>query len=165
MMGPGKTCFFQRTRKKKKIREFSEMFQRAAFGAGCFWGTEKFFREQFGQRLTTIGVGYMGGATPNPRYGDVCSGSTGHAEVVHMEYKESKVTYEQLVEFFYRMHDPTMKKGSQYRSTIFYFDARQLEVAKRLEGKVSGGQNVTTLEAAGEYFRAEEYHQNYLGKF
>ena len=88
------------------------MFQRAAFGDGCFWGTEKFFREQFGQRHTTIGVGYMGGATPNPRYGDVCSGSTGHAEVVHMEYKESKVTYEQLVEFSTAARFSTLTRGN-----------------------------------------------------
>ena len=154
---------------------FSEMLHKAAFGAGCFWGTEKFFRKQFRNSLTTIGVGYMGGATLNPRYEVVCSGSTGHAEVVYMEFNstDSKITYEQLVDFFYRMHDPTTKdrqgddKGSQYRSVIFYYDDNQLVVAKkvtqRLGGKVSG-QIVTTFEPAAKYYPAEKYHQNYLGK-
>jgi peptide-methionine (S)-S-oxide reductase len=145
----------------------------AAFGAGCFWGTEKWFRKQFGQALKTTAVGYMGGTTKNPNYEQVCTGRTGHAEVLYLEYDPSKVKYDELVQFFFRMHDPTTKdrqgndKGTQYRSVIFYYTPEQKEIAERVTHEIQARFKdpiVTTIEPASEFYKAEEYHQQYLEK-
>jgi len=149
--------------------------QRAAFGAGCFWGTEKYFRKEFGDDLRKASVGYMGGAKPNPSYEDVCTGTTGHAEVFYAEFVPATLPYEKLVQFFYEMHDPTTKdrqgndRGTQYRSAIFYYTPEQLriaeEVTERVKGKLPSGWSVkTTFEPARDYYEAEEYHQRYLEK-
>ena len=116
--------------------------QTATFGAGCFWGTEKFFRKQFGPALLSAQVGYLGGTTPNPTYEDVCSGQTGHAEVLQIQYDPSKATYEALVEYFFRMHNPTTLNqqgndtGTQYRSAIFYHNDEQAIVAKAVRDRL-----------------------------
>jgi len=153
------------------------ILSKAAFGAGCFWGTEKFFRRQFGAALKTTSVGYMGGnessdGTP-PSYARVCSGRTGHAEVLFMEYDPNEVKYEDLVRFFYRMHDPTTlnrqgnDKGTQYRSVIFYFTPEQKQLAEQVTQQVQSqfkSPIVTSFEPAGTYFKAEDDHQLYLDK-
>ena len=146
---------------------------RAIFGAGCFWGIELAFRKVVG--VTSATVGYSGGPLENPSYEDVCTGRTGHAEVVRLEYDPAVVPYETLVETFFQVHDPTTLNrqgpdvGDQYRSAIFFHDAEQEatahEVKKRLD---ESGQLlrpiVTEVLRAGVFYPAEEYHQRYLEK-
>jgi len=145
----------------------------ATFGAGCFWGIEAAFRRVSGVVSTT--VGYMGGTLENPTYHDVCAGSTGHAEVVRVEYDPSLASYDDLLNVFWAIHDPTSLNrqgpdcGAQYRSIIFFHDAEQhvaaLASKRRLE---LGGEHrrpiVTEIVPAAAFYRAEEYHQQYLEK-
>ena len=145
----------------------------ATFGAGCFWGPEAKFRRIEG--VVDTAVGYMGGHVKNPTYEMVCTDETGHAEVVQVTYDPSIVSYEQLLEAFWRMHDPTTPDrqgfdfGTQYRSVIFWHDENQRAMAeaskKRLdESGQFGDPIVTEIAPAGAFFRAEEYHQLYLQK-
>jgi peptide-methionine (S)-S-oxide reductase len=145
----------------------------ATFGAGCFWGVEAAFRKLTGVTDTT--VGYSGGHMPNPTYEQVCSDRTGHAEVVRVEYDESKISYEQLLDVFFANHDPTTLNrqgpdwGSQYRSVIFYHSEAQRAAAEAAKERLqqSGKHSrpiVTFIEPAREFYRAEEYHQQYLQK-
>lgn len=146
---------------------------KATFSAGCFWGVEDAFRHVEGVQSTT--VGYTGGTMKNPTYEDVCTGRTGHAEAVEVEYDPSEVSYEQLLGVFWESHDPTTLNrqgpdvGTQYRSAIFYHDAAQEASArgsKTLLDK-SGVFNrpiVTEVLAAPEFYRAEDYHQQYFEK-
>jgi len=145
----------------------------ATFGAGCFWGPEAKFRRIEG--VVDTAVGYMGGHVKNPTYEMVCTDETGHAEVVQVTYDPSIVSYEQLLEAFWRMHDPTTPDrqgfdfGTQYRSVIFCHDENQRAMAeaskKRLdESGQFGDPIVTEIAPAGAFFRAEEYHQLYLHK-
>ena len=147
--------------------------QKATFGAGCFWSVESAFRELPG--VVSAAVGYSGGHFPNPTYRDVCSGETGHAEVVQVEYDPSRVTYDQLLDLFWSIHDPTQLNrqgpdfGTQYRSVIFFHSPEQeaaaraslakLESSGRLKRKI-----VTPILPASEFWRAEEYHQQYFEK-
>lgn len=145
----------------------------AMFGAGCFWGVEAAFRKVPG--VVDTAVGYSGGTTANPTYKDVCTDTTGHAEVVRIEYDPSKVSYARLLAVFWESHDPTQVNrqgpdvGTQYRSVIFYFSPEQKAAAeadvKRL--KESGRYRrpiATQILPAGPFWRAEEYHQRYLEK-
>jgi peptide-methionine (S)-S-oxide reductase len=146
----------------------------ATFGAGCFWGVEAAFRKVPG--VTATATGYMGGSTKNPRYEQVCSGETGHAEVVQITYDPARVTYDELLSVFWSVHDPTQLNrqgpdvGSNYRSVIFYHDADQGQRAwsSKEELQVSGrfgfGRIVTAIQPAPEFWRAEEYHQQYFEK-
>jgi peptide-methionine (S)-S-oxide reductase len=146
---------------------------KALFGAGCFWGVEAAFRQVEGVLATA--VGYSGGRKENPTYEDVCSGRTGHAEVVEVEYDPSKVSYEKLLDVFWENHDPTTLNrqgpdvGEQYRSAIF-FQAPEQEAAARASKErleKSGRYKrpiVTKIEPASTFYRAEEYHQRYLEK-
>ncbi len=145
----------------------------AIFGAGCFWGVEAAFQEIDGVILTA--VGYSGGHFENPTYQDVCSGGTGHAEVVHVQFDDTKVSYESLLNTFWKIHDPTTLNrqgpdvGSQYRSVIFYHDSEQEMLARKslAHQKTSGKYKrpiVTEIVAESTFFRAEEYHQQYLKK-
>ena len=145
----------------------------ATFGAGCFWGVEARFREQEG--VIDAAVGYAGGTTDNPTYKQVCSDTTGHAEVVQLEYDPSRVDYETLVRLFFDMHNPTQRNrqgpdvGSQYRSVIFYHDDDQRDVAGRVLREVDASGRwpspvVTSIEPAAPFWRAEEYHQQYLAR-
>jgi peptide-methionine (S)-S-oxide reductase len=146
----------------------------AAFGAGCFWGVEAAFQNIDG--ITGTEVGYMGGFVQNPTYEQVCSGQTGHAEVVRVTYDPAWVTYSHLLEVFWSIHDPTQLNrqgpdiGPNYRSVIFYYDAGQAKEARasKLDVEVSGrfgfGKIVTLIQPAGEFYRAEEYHQHYFAK-
>ncbi len=146
---------------------------KATFAAGCFWGIEETFRKVKGVVETT--VGYAGGSLPNPTYHDVCSGTTGHAEAVLVEYDPSRVSYEELLEVFWSCHDPTTPNrqgpdvGEQYRSAIFTHDAEQEAVARASKEKLARSGRypspiVTQIKPASTFWRAEEYHQRYFEK-
>jgi peptide-methionine (S)-S-oxide reductase len=145
--------------------------EKATFGAGCFWGVEASFREVPG--VTATAVGYSGGHFANPTYKDVCSGTTGHAEVVQVEFDPSKVSYDELLEKFWETHDPTTPNrqgpdvGTQYRSTIFFHSPEQEAAAiasrERAQGRTKSP-IVTEITPASGFYRAEEYHQRYLEK-
>lgn len=146
----------------------------ATFGAGCFWGVEVAFRKV--QGVTATAVGYMGGSTKNPTYEQVCTGETGHAEVVQVTYDPAQVMYDDLLSVFWSIHNPTQLNrqgpdvGSNYRSVIFYHDAEQGLKARRsrdelqVSGRLGFGKIVTIIQPATEFWRAEEYHQQYFEK-
>jgi peptide-methionine (S)-S-oxide reductase len=145
----------------------------ATFAAGCFWGPEARFRRVNG--VVDAAVGYMGGHVKNPTYHMVCTDETGHAEVVQVTYDPSIISYEQLLELFWNMHDPTTPDrqgfdfGSQYRSAIFCHDENQRAAAEASKKQLDesgqfGDPIVTEVVAAGPFYRAEEYHQRYLEK-
>ena len=147
----------------------------AIFGFGCFWGAERKFWE-LGDGIYTTAVGYAGGHTPNPTYEEVCSGRTGHNEVVLVVYDPKKISYDKLLKTFWESHDPTqgMRQGNdvgtQYRSGIYYF-SDQREAAERsreaYQGQLrnAGYERITTeIMPAGEFYYAEDYHQQYLAK-
>jgi peptide-methionine (S)-S-oxide reductase len=148
--------------------------QKATFAAGCFWGVQHMYRKAFGGNgLLDAKVGYSGGDTSNPSYRNVCSGRTGHAEALQVIFDPTKVTYRQLVEFFYKMHDPTTLNrqgpdaGTQYRSAIFFHDPEQEKIAKDLTELIQkewwkNGKISTEIAPAGEWWNAEDYHQRYL---
>jgi peptide-methionine (S)-S-oxide reductase len=149
------------------------MTEKATFGAGCFWGVESAFREVDG--VVDAAVGYEGGHTENPTYKDVCTDRTGHAEVVEVEYDPSKVSYEQLLNVFWNEHDPTQVNrqgpdfGTQYRTVIFYHSPEQERIARaskealQKSGKFSRP-IATEIVPAQTFYRAEDYHQQYLAK-
>ena len=147
--------------------------EKAVFAAGCFWGVEETFRRVKGAINTT--VGYMGGTLQHPTYEDVCTGRTGHAETVLVEYDPSKVSYIQLLQIFWSCHDPTTQNrqgpdvGTQYRSVIFYFTEQQKKEAlasqRKLEKAGVYNKPVTTeIVPVSTFHRAEEYHQRYVEK-
>jgi peptide-methionine (S)-S-oxide reductase len=147
--------------------------QKATFAAGCFWGVEAAFRQVAGVVATT--VGYTGGHLQQPSYEQVCSGTTGHAEAVEVEFDPAKVSYEQLLDVFWQCHNPTQLNrqgpdvGTQYRSAVFYHNSEQETVADESKRKLEqGGQYnqpiATEITAASAYYPAEEYHQQYLEK-
>jgi peptide-methionine (S)-S-oxide reductase len=149
------------------------MESKATFGAGCFWGVEAAFRQIPG--VISTAVGYLGGTMENPSYYDVCTGRTGHAEVVEVTYDPERVTYDDLLTVFWENHDPTTLNrqgpdvGTQYRSAIFYQDDAQKEAAIRSkdERDRSGRYRrpiVTEITPATEFYMAEDYHQQYLEK-
>lgn len=147
--------------------------KKATFGAGCFWGVETAFRQVEG--VVDAAVGYLGGTLENPTYQDVCTGTTGHAEVVEVSYDPLKVSYDQLLDLFWKIHDPTTLNrqgpdvGTQYRSAVFYHDEEQKKVAlaSRERLRESGRFRrpvVTEVTPASTFYRAEDYHQRYLEK-
>lgn len=147
--------------------------QYATFGAGCFWGVEAAFREVEG--VTATEVGYSGGAMKDPTYKDVCTDSTGHAEVVRVEFDPAKVSYDDLLEVFWKNHDPTQVNrqgpdfGSQYRSAIFFHSPEQERSAKASKEALGKSGRfsrpiATEIVSAGPFYRAEDYHQQYLEK-
>ena len=149
------------------------MSEIATFGAGCFWGVEAAFRRVPG--VLDAVSGYAGGHTENPSYRDVCTDRTGHAEVVQVTFDPAKVSYEQLLEVFWKIHDPTQVNrqgpdfGTQYRTAIFYHSPEQEATARRskqaLEASARFRQSIATeITPAGPFWRAEEYHQRYLEK-
>ena len=149
------------------------MAEKATFGAGCFWGVEAAFRKIEGVVSTT--VGYSGGSSKNPTYKDVCSGRTGHTEVVQVEYDPSKTSYEELLKVFWGVHDPTQINrqgpdvGTQYRSAIFFYTAEQEAAAKAAKAHLekSGRYRkpiATEIIPASEFYMAEQYHQQYFEK-
>jgi peptide-methionine (S)-S-oxide reductase len=145
----------------------------ATFGAGCFWGVEAAYRQIPG--VISTSVGYLGGTLKNPTYRDVCTGRTGHAEVVQVTYDPSRVTYDDLLTVFWENHDPTTLNrqgpdvGPQYRSAIFYHDEaqKQAAIASKDEREKAGHFRrpiVTEITPATDYYEAEDYHQQYLEK-
>ncbi len=146
---------------------------KASFAAGCFWGVEAAFRAVEG--VTSTQVGYEGGTTDNPTYEDVCSGQTGHAETVEVDFDPGAVSFETLLGVFWDNHDPTTRDrqgpdvGTQYRSVIFYHDDAQRDAAERSRDELAASGRysrpiVTQIVPATTFWRAEEYHQQYLEK-
>jgi peptide-methionine (S)-S-oxide reductase len=144
---------------------------RATFGGGCFWCTEAVYAQLKGVKKVTSG--YIGGSVPNPTYKDVCTGLTGHAEAVDIEYDPSQVTYQQLLEVFFSTHDPTTKNrqgadvGTQYRSGVFYHDDEQKRIAEEVIAKLDQARAfsrpiVTEVTKATTFYPAEDYHQDYF---
>ena len=149
--------------------------QMAMFGMGCFWGAERRYWELKGVYLTA--VGYAAGSTPNPTYQEVCSGYTGHNEVVFVVFEEDKVSYENLLKTFWESHNPTQgmqqgnDQGTQYRSGIYYYTDDQNQLAQVIESEyqtiltASGLGTITTeILKQGPFYYAEDYHQQYLAK-
>lgn len=145
----------------------------ATLAAGCFWGVEEFYRKIPG--VVETRVGYAGGKTPNPTYDAVSEGKTGYAEAVEIKFDSSKISYEQILEHFFKMHDPTTKDqqgndvGTQYRSAIFTNGTQQKERAEKFRAKVETSKAwkkplSTEITAAPKFYPAEEYHQKYLVK-
>ena len=154
---------------------FPEGFEQAVFGMGCFWGAERVFWEAPG--VYTTAVGYAGGFTPNPTYGEVCSGRTGHTEAVLVVFDPAKTSYDELLRLFWENHDPTqgMRQGNdvgtQYRSAVLFTSEAQHEAAARsramYQEQLRGagyGPITTEIEPLGEFYYAEDYHQQYLAK-
>ncbi|MCP4815648.1 MAG: peptide-methionine (S)-S-oxide reductase MsrA [Planctomycetaceae bacterium] len=146
---------------------------KATFGAGCFWGVEVTFRQLEG--VLDAQVGYLGGHLVNPTYQDVCTGTTGHAEVLQVEFDPAQISYESLLDVFWKCHDPTQLNrqgpdvGTQYRSGIYYEDEAQRATAEASRASLEqSGQHsnpiATEIAAASDFYRAEEYHQQYLEK-
>ncbi|MFA6214748.1 MAG: peptide-methionine (S)-S-oxide reductase MsrA [Candidatus Micrarchaeia archaeon] len=145
----------------------------ATFAAGCFWGVEEAFRKLPGVLATE--AGYTGGSAEAPTYGQVCTGKTGHAEAVRVEFDPAKITYHKLLEFFFSIHDPTSRNrqgpdiGEQYRSAVFFHgkaqekEARGMVAALGKAGRLSRP-IATQIEPAGKFWRAEEHHQKYIMK-
>ncbi len=153
--------------------EVTKNVEVATFAAGCFWGVEASFAKLKG--VIDVTVGYSGGETHNPTYREVCSGRTGHAEAVRIEYNRSQISYAELVDHFWNMHDPTtpnrqgVDRGTQYRSVIFYHSEEQKRAALASKADydrrgVFAEKIVTEIVPAREYYKAEEYHQNYYDK-
>ncbi len=151
----------------------TEKTETALFGAGCFWGIEETFRQVEG--VVETAVGYAGGTTQNPDYRQVCSGTTGHAEVVEVEFDPARVTYDQLLDVFWEIHDPTTLNrqgpdvGSQYRSVIFFQSPEQKAAAEASKARLDAARRfprpiVTQIVPAASFTRAEEYHQRYVEK-
>ncbi|KAI0451967.1 peptide methionine sulfoxide reductase MsrA [Xylaria acuta] len=147
--------------------------EKATLGAGCFWGVEHLYRKHFGDKgIYDTRVGYTGGDSTNPSYRQVCSGKTGHNEALLIYYDPTRVTYRQLLEFFYRMHDPTTMNrqgpdtGTNYRSGIYFHNEEQEKIAKEVTKQANdqwyGGRIVTEVVPAGPWWDAEDYHQLYL---
>jgi peptide-methionine (S)-S-oxide reductase len=145
----------------------------AIFGAGCFWGVESAFRALDG--VIDVAVGYAGGTVDQPTYRMVCSGKSGHAEVVRVEYDPSRVSFEKLLDLFWQIHDPTTLNrqgpdiGTQYRSVIFYSDRRERAVAEESKRRLDESGKfrrpiVTEIAPAAEFYPAEDYHQRYYEK-
>jgi peptide-methionine (S)-S-oxide reductase len=149
------------------------MMELATFGAGCFWGVEVTFRQVPG--VKDAAVGYLGGTLANPTYKDVCTGKTGHAEVVQVQYDPAQVTYDKLLDVFWESHNPTTLNrqgpdvGTQYRSAIFYHSAEQKDAAEKSKARLEASGKlrrpvVTEITAASTFYPAEDYHQRYLEK-
>jgi len=145
--------------------------EKACFGAGCFWGVQYVFDKFMGVLKTE--AGYMGGKMKNPTYKMVCADLTGHAEVVYLEFDPSKISYEKILEIFFKCHDPTTMNrqgpdvGNQYRSAIFYYSPAQKTTAEKFLKKYEkelGKKIVTSIEPAKEFYSAEGYHQKYYDK-
>ncbi|MES2458489.1 MAG: peptide-methionine (S)-S-oxide reductase MsrA [Bacteroidota bacterium] len=151
----------------------SSKLQKATFGNGCFWCSEAVFQRLNG--VTAVRSGYEGGSVVNPSYDDVCTGTTGHAEVIEVTYDPAKIKYDELLEVFWKTHDPTTLNrqgadvGTQYRSVIFYHSPEQKTIAEKYkkelnDTKAFGNPVVTAIEKASPFYVAESYHQNYFNR-
>tara|TARA_Y100000996_G_C22368909_1_gene580194 strand:+ start:216 stop:680 length:465 start_codon:yes stop_codon:yes gene_type:complete len=147
------------------------MIEKALFGAGCFWGVEETFRKLSGVKSTS--VGYSGGNTTNPTYESICKGNTNHAEVVLIDFDNEIISYQNLLDHFWKCHDPTTLNrqgpdiGTQYRSIIFFYDNNQKKISEESRKFQSENNNmdiVTEIVEAQDFYKAEEYHQKYIQK-
>jgi len=145
--------------------------EKVLFGAGCFWGVEETFRKL--PNVIRTEVGYSGGVTQNPTYESVCEGNTNHAEVVLVEYDETQISFNEILDHFWKCHDPsTINRqgpdiGTQYRSVIYYFNNNQKKISHESKIEYAKKNNiniVTEIAEAKEYYKAEEYHQKYIQK-
>jgi len=145
--------------------------EKATFGAGCFWNIEEIFAKTKG--IIKTKVGYIGGKTKNPTYEKVCSGKTGHVEAVEVIFNKDKISYDELLDIFWKIHNPTTKNrqgldiGTQYNSIIFYYNKKQKEVAEKSKKEIqkkSKKEIVTQIKKASDFWKAEEYHQKYIEK-
>lgn len=154
-----------------KNREAAAETRRATFGAGCFWCVEAVFQQLEG--VVSVESGYAGGTVPNPTYQQVCTGTTGHAEVCQIRYDPAKISFDKLLEVFWRTHDPTTLNrqgadvGTQYRSVIFYHDGQQREQAEKRKRELNAAgiwkdPIVTEISPLLKFYNAEDYHQNYF---
>ncbi len=144
----------------------------ATFGGGCFWCTEAIFQQLKG--VESVASGYSGGQVKNPSYREICTGTTGHAEAIQVSFDPSVISYEQLLQVFFTTHDPTTLNrqgadvGTQYRSVIFYHDENQKETAEKVKKEFAptiwDGSIVTEVTPFSEFYKAEEYHQNYFNE-
>lgn len=157
----------------ENVNAQQKKLQKATFGMGCFWCTEALFQRLNG--VTNVKSGYEGGNVPNPTYEEVCTGTTNHAEVIQMEYDPAKISYDELLEVFWKSHDPTTlnrqgaDSGTQYRSVIFYHSPTQKETAEKYKaalnkGNAFGKPVVTEIVKAKPFYAAENYHQDYFTK-
>ena len=147
----------------------NQQMEVAVFGGGCFWCLAAVYEEVRG--VTRVTSGYTGGSVPDPTYEQICTGATGHAEVVRLEFDPAVISYHDLLEIFFTLHDPTTVNrqgndvGTQYRSVIYYQSAEQEKVARKELAEMAGVWDapiVTELAPAQPYYRAEDYHQNYF---
>ena len=154
-------------------RQGKKKMETATLGAGCFWCVEAVFLNLKG--VQSVVSGYTGGAVPNPTYEQVCTGLTGHAEAAQITYDPSQVTFAEVLEVFWKTHDPTTKNrqgndvGPQYRSAVFYHDAEQKRVAEEYKKQLDasgafGAPIVTEITPLSMFYRAEDYHQNYYNR-
>jgi peptide-methionine (S)-S-oxide reductase len=162
--------FINDSSKGQKKANNNKIMETATFGAGCFWCVEAVFQELEG--VISVASGYEGGGIGNPTYKEVCSGLTGHAEVIQITYDPSKISYKDLLEVFWQVHDPTTKDrqgndaGTQYRSVIFYHNEEQKNLAEKYKKELdaSGAWDkpvVTEISPSTKFYKAEDYHQNY----
>ena len=146
---------------------------KATFGAGCFWHVEDLLSKTKG--VTSTAVGYIGGKLPNPTYEEVCTDQTGHAEAVEVEFNPDEISYQELLDVFWKNHNPTTLNrqgpdiGNQYRSAIFYHDEQQKEIAEKSKESLDSSTAfddpiVTQIIPAPKFYKAEEYHQKYFKK-
>lgn len=151
----------------------SKKLQKATFGMGCFWCSEALFQRLDG--VNSVRSGYEGGSIANPSYEDVCTGTTGHAEVIEVTYDPAKIKYDELLEVFWKSHDPTTLNrqgadvGTQYRSVIFYHNEEQKQIAEKYKKELNssnayGRTVVTAIDKASAFYVAEGYHQDYFNK-
>jgi peptide-methionine (S)-S-oxide reductase len=152
---------------------YENNFEKAGFAAGCFWGVEEAFLKMKGVKSTR--VGYTGGNFPDPSYEDVCTDKTGHAEAIELEFDPNEISYKELLDFFWSIHNPTTKNrqgpdiGSQYRSTIFYHNPEQEKIARKSKQQLDDSNSfqnkiVTEIVPAATFYQAEDYHQKYYQK-
>lgn len=152
---------------------YENNLERATFAAGCFWGVEDAFLKMKGLKSTR--VGYTGGNFPDPSYEDVCTDRTGHAEAIELEFDPNEISYKELLDFFWSIHNPTTKNrqgpdiGSQYRSTIFYHNPEQENIARKSKQQLDDSNSlqnkiVTEIVPAATFYQAEDYHQKYYQK-
>jgi peptide-methionine (S)-S-oxide reductase len=152
---------------------YENNLERATFAAGCFWGVEDAFLKMKGVKSTR--VGYTGGNFPDPSYEDVCTDRTGHAEAIELEFDPNEISYKELLDFFWSIHNPTTKNrqgpdiGSQYRSTIFYHNPEQEKIARKSKQQLDDSNSfqnkiVTEIVPGATFYQAEDYHQKYYQK-
>ncbi len=169
----GQTVSKEKTYAKSQTNINLIAMETATFGAGCFWCVEAIFQRLKG--VEDVKSGYMGGKIKNPTYREVCSGLTGHAEVIQIKYNPEIITYRELLEVFFQIHDPTTLNrqgadvGTQYRSVIFYHNDAQKELAEKIkkelnDNKVFDNPVVTEISPASTFYVAEDYHQNYYNQ-